>query len=49
MKYAASLLVAATVAIAAPAATTLPQLGGVNTAGYDFSVVSVFFHLLSII
>ena len=39
MKYTAYLLAAATIAIAAPAATTLPQLGGVNTAGYDFSVV----------
>lgn len=40
MKYATSILAAATIALAAPALDTLPQLGGVNTAGYDFSVVS---------
>ena len=39
MKYATSILAAATIALAAPALDTLPQLGGVNTAGYDFSVV----------
>ena len=47
MKYAASLLALATVAVAAPAATTLPQLGGVNTAGYDFTVVCILCLLLA--
>ena len=41
MKYATSLLAVAAIAFAAPTADTLPRLGGVNTAGYDFTVVSV--------